>query len=88
MKRISATGVVCIALAVSTQDVQADDSGHLAEATIRQKLEASVSHLTILRIAQSPVAELFEVEVEDRNAIFYVTARREPPRRRGHVRAE
>ena len=43
------------------------------EATILAKLKQSMSHLTVARIAPSPVAGLYRVEVRDKGAVFYVT---------------
>lgn len=72
LKDVVATGLVCAAIAASGQGVRGDDASHRDLVAVREKLEASIPHLTVVSIAKSPVAELFEVEVEERNAIFYV----------------
>lgn len=43
------------------------------EATILAKLKQSMSHLTVARIAPSPVAGLYRVEVRGKGAVLYVT---------------
>lgn len=72
MRSIDAPWKACVVLAVLAQGALPSEP-HGIEAAVADKLRASIPHLTVSRIAQSPVPELLEVQVEERGALLYVT---------------